>query len=62
MAYHGNKIFEDLLKPVVRIQNNLVEIVTGRPSTKKAKTNLIHQKTWSPGGVASFHYVPLGKL
>ena len=31
---------------MVRNQNNLVEIVTGWPSTKIAKTNLIHQKTW----------------
>ena len=36
------------LKPVVRIQNNLVDIVTGWPSTKIAKTNSIRQKIWPP--------------
>ena len=45
------------LKTIVRIQYNLVEIVAGWPSTKIAKTNLIRQKTWPPGGLASFHYV-----
>ena len=42
---------------VVRIQNNLVEMITGW--TKIAKTNLIHRKTSPPGCVASFSYVPI---
>ena len=51
--------FKNLLpKPVIRIENNLVEMVT----TKIAKRNLIRQKTLLPRGVASFYYVPKGKL
>ena len=37
------------LKPAVRIDNNLEEIVTWGLSTNMAEMNLIHQKTWPPG-------------
>ena len=48
------KLYKSSLKLVVRIENNLAEMVTRRPSTKAAKTNLIGQKTWSPEGPSQF--------
>ena len=40
------------LKPVVRIENYLAEMVKSLALTKIAKGNLICQKIWSQGGVA----------
>ena len=37
------------LEPVVRIRNNLVEVIIGLPSTAKSKTNLIRQNRGRQG-------------
>ena len=47
------------MKPVVRIHNNSVEMITDCLSTKIAKTNLIRQNTWTSGDVADFPYIPI---
>ena len=39
--------------PIIRIENDLAEIVTRRLSTKIDKIYLICQKTWPSGGVAN---------
>ena len=36
-------------KRIVRIENELAEMVIRWSSTNRAKTNLIRQKTWPPG-------------
>ena len=42
-------------KLVVRFQNNLVQMVLGRPSTKGIQIILIGWKTWLPEGMVRFY-------
>ena len=60
MAYRGKENFKKSpLKPHVRIQNNLAEMVNGVPSTTIAKNEFDLSTTWPPEGVVSFPYVPI---
>ena len=46
------------MKPVFRIRNNFVEMITEWPSTKIAKTRLIHQKQpQGPRGRGQFKFL-----
>ena len=45
-----------LKQPLGRIQSNIIELITGWPSTKIARTNLIRQKTWPPMGMTILPY------
>ena len=56
----GTREQSSSLKPVVRIENNLAEMVTRRP-TKIAKTNLSRQKTWPPERRGQFLFCTSGK-
>ena len=49
------------LKPVVRIQNNLEEIVTGLPSAKKAKTDFDPSTNEATRGRRQFPLCTYGK-
>ena len=51
----STKTLKSSVKPVVRIQNNFVEMITVKPSTKIAKNKLIRKKR-PPVGVGYLHH------
>ena len=59
----GEMVFDELsctlsspLKPMIRVEIILAEMVTMWLSTKIAQANFTSQKTWPPGGVAYCSY------